>query len=108
MRISMKRIAAASLFAALTLASLNNATASPAADRGTRATSVQVTTTNPAPAAAGDLVGTGIVQKLACMACAGTFIAATGTGSIAALIIVVGLNPELATACVVGCIAAFA
>lgn len=106
MRISMKRLVAGALLAALTVV----ATTSPRQAAGAnRTASTEISSSGRAlqGETAPELVGTGIAAKLACMACAGTLLAATGTGSIAALIMVVGANPELASACVVGCIAAF-
>jgi hypothetical protein len=108
MRISLKRFIATSLVAALSIGAVDAAPRPAVRDGAGSVAPVTTAVVQQAPDASPSLVGRGIAQKLACMACAGSFLLATGTGSIAALIIVVGLNPELATACVVGCIAAFA
>lgn len=95
--------------ALLLCASVSTLMLAPVAASPLEADSVTVLTEAPTDvsSAPGNAVGAGPWEKMACIGCMAVILAASGTGSIAAVAVVAGAAPQLVGGCVLGCAIAF-
>ncbi|MHB1265381.1 MAG: hypothetical protein ACYC1S_13345 [Gemmatimonadaceae bacterium] len=109
MRNMFRRITALTMIAALLAVTVSDASARPAG-QATATASSPVVATGDGGSSLGtpSLVGTGgRWQKLACIGCIAAFGAASITGSVYAVMLVMATYPEAAALCAAGCYAAF-